>query len=404
LHSTIVNCKYFNCKFYRVSISISNLSKNYAGQSVLNNVSFDIGDGEVVGFLGPNGAGKTTTMKIIAGALSYHIGSVKVCGMEVKDDSLQTNALIGYLPEQNPLYPEMYVKEYLLFVAEAHGIDKGKEKLVDELIDKVGLRPEFYKKIGQLSKGYRQRVGLAQALIPNPRVLILDEPTTGLDPNQLEEIRNLIRELGKDRTVIFSTHIMQEIKAICNRVLIINKGEIVADYPDISKINLFDENDLQFEVEFLREAEIAGIENISSVSLKGNSTYTILSSKDIREEINNLKDDILKINDLKSDSKDFLYELKQTVSELKSVISGLETDIKYLKLDFKSLYEQSASKDYVQNIFNKNVINNDAFFNMATKSVSGIVDIGKQLFLNVNNPKTEQKENQNTSETPKNQD
>lgn len=268
-----------------MSITLSNLTKNYGEQTVLNNIGFEIGEGEVVGFLGPNGAGKTTTMKIIAGALSYNMGSVKVCGMEVKGNTLKTNALIGYLPEQNPLYPEMYVKEYLLFVAETHGIDKGKEKLVDELIDKVGLRPEFHKKIGQLSKGYRQRVGLAQALIPNPKVLILDEPTTGLDPNQLEEIRNLIRELGKDRTVIFSTHIMQEIKAICNRVLIINKGEIVADYPDISKINLFDENHLQFEVEFLNEAEIFGIENINSVTPKGNNVYVVLASTDVRAEL-----------------------------------------------------------------------------------------------------------------------
>ncbi len=268
-----------------MSISITNLSKNYGEQTVLNNISFEIREGEVVGFLGPNGAGKTTTMKIIAGALSYNTGSVQVCGMEVKDNRLLTNALIGYLPEQNPLYPEMYVKEYLLFVAETHGINEGKEKLVDELIDKVGLRPEFHKKIGQLSKGYRQRVGLAQALIPNPKVLILDEPTTGLDPNQLEEIRNLIRELGKDRTVIFSTHIMQEIKAICNRVLIINKGEIVADYPDISKINLFDENNLQFEVEFLNETEISEIESINSVIPKGNNTYIILATKDVRRDI-----------------------------------------------------------------------------------------------------------------------
>ncbi|MDO9152271.1 MAG: ATP-binding cassette domain-containing protein [Paludibacter sp.] len=271
-----------------MSINISNLSKNYGSQTVLNNISFEIGEGEVVGFLGPNGAGKTTTMKIIAGALSYNTGSVKVCGMEVKDNTLQTHALIGYLPEQNPLYPEMYVKEYLLFVAETHGINKGKEKLVDKLIDKVGLRPEFHKKIGQLSKGYRQRVGLAQALVPNPKVLILDEPTTGLDPNQLEEIRNLIRELGKDRTVIFSTHIMQEIKAICNRVLIINKGEIVADYADISKINLFDENNLQFEVEFLNEVNIATLEKlnyISVISELSKNHFALIASYDIRESV-----------------------------------------------------------------------------------------------------------------------
>ena len=268
-----------------MSVSISNLSKNYGEQKVLNNIGFEIGEGEVVGFLGPNGAGKTTTMKIIAGTLSYNTGSVKVCGLEVKDNTLQTNALIGYLPEQNPLYTEMYVKEYLLFVAETHGIKKDREKLVNELIEKVGLTPEFHKKIGQLSKGYRQRVGLAQALVPNPKVLILDEPTTGLDPNQLEEIRNLIRELGKDRTVILSTHIMQEIKAICNRVIIINKGEIVADYPDISKISQFGENNLQFEMEFLYETEISGIEGIIDVSAKGKNTYTILASGDIRAEI-----------------------------------------------------------------------------------------------------------------------
>ena len=268
-----------------MSISIYNLSKNYGEQTVLNSIGFEIGEGEVVGFLGPNGAGKTTTMKIIAGALSYNVGSVKVCGLEVKDNTLHTNALIGYLPEQNPLYPEMYVKEYLLFVAETHGIKKDREKLVNELIEKVGLTPEFHKKIGQLSKGYRQRVGLAQALVPNPKVLILDEPTTGLDPNQLEEIRNLIRELGKDRTVILSTHIMQEIKAICNRVIIINKGEIVADYPDISKISQFGENNLQYEVEFLRETGISGIEGIIDVSAKGKNTYTILASGDIRAEI-----------------------------------------------------------------------------------------------------------------------
>jgi ABC-2 type transport system ATP-binding protein len=268
-----------------VSISISNLSKKYDDQTVLNNISLEIGEGEVVGFLGPNGAGKTTTMKIITGALSYNTGSVKVCGMEVSENTLKTNALVGYLPEQNPLYQDMYVKEYLNFVADTHGIKKEKEQLVNNLIEKVGLTPEFHKKIRQLSKGYKQRVGLAQALIPNPKVLILDEPTTGLDPNQLEEIRNLIRELGKDRTVMLSTHIMQEIKAICNRVLIINKGEIVADYPDISQISHFDENNLQFEVEFLNETELSGIENISSVSGTGHKTFSILATKDIRAEI-----------------------------------------------------------------------------------------------------------------------
>lgn len=268
-----------------MSISISQLSKNYGAQQVLNSISFEIGQGEVVGFLGPNGAGKTTTMKILAGALGYSDGSAMICGLEVGSNDLETRRLVGYLPEQNPLYTDMYVKEYLLFVAETYGLGKEKEQRVNELIDKVGLRPEFHKKIGQLSKGYRQRVGLAQALIPNPKVLILDEPTTGLDPNQLEEIRNLIREVGKDKTVLLSTHIMQEIKAICSRVIVINKGTIVADYTDISKISYFDEENLQFEVEFLNDANISGIKNINAVSAKGKNVYTILATQDIRAEI-----------------------------------------------------------------------------------------------------------------------
>jgi len=271
-----------------VSISITNLSKNYGKQTVLNNINVEIGTGEVVGFLGPNGAGKTTTMKILAGALAYDTGSVKICGLEVSENQLKTSALVGYLPEQNPLYTDMYVKEYLLFVAETYKLGKTKEQRVEELIDLVGLRPEFQKKIGQLSKGYRQRVGLAQALIPNPKVLILDEPTTGLDPNQLEEIRSLIREIGKDKTVLLSTHIMQEIKAICSRVIIINKGEIAADYPDISKISLFDENSLHLEVEFLNDVDeltLKNIENITGVTTISGTRFTLIASADVRGAI-----------------------------------------------------------------------------------------------------------------------
>src|SRR5665647_251053 len=266
-----------------MSISISNLTKKYGEQVVLNNISFELGAGEVVGFLGPNGAGKTTTMKILAGALAYSSGSVKICGLEVKENSLLTKSQVGYLPELNPLYTEMYVKEYLLFVAETYGLGKEKNARVNELIDKVGLRPEFQKKIGQLSKGYRQRVGLAQALIPNPKVLILDEPTTGLDPNQLEEIRNLIREIGKDKTVLLSTHVMQEIKAICNRVIVINKGEIVADYSDLSKIRAFDENSFHFEVEFSNEIsqkELEKINEVSAVYRLNEKHFTIISTSD----------------------------------------------------------------------------------------------------------------------------
>jgi len=271
-----------------MSISISNLSKKYGNQTVLSNINIEIGEGEVVGFLGPNGAGKTTTMKILAGALGYETGSVRICGMEVAENQLKTSSLVGYLPEQNPQYAEMYVKEYLLFVAETYKLGKEKEQRVNELIDKVGLRPEFHKKIGQLSKGYRQRVGLAQALIPNPKVLILDEPTTGLDPNQLEEIRSLIREIGKDKTVLLSTHIMQEIKAICNRVIVINKGEIVADYPDISKISIFDENNFQFEVEFSNDVdalELEKLNNISVINVIAGNHFSIIASSDIRSDI-----------------------------------------------------------------------------------------------------------------------
>jgi len=271
-----------------VSINITKLSKNFGQQKVLDDVCFDIDKNGVVGFLGPNGAGKTTTMRIIAGALPYETGSVKVCGHEVKDAPLKIKSLIGYLPEQNPLYEEMYVKEYLLFIADVYKLGQYRNKKVDEMIDKVGLRAEFRKKIGQLSKGYRQRVGLAQALIHEPKVLILDEPTTGLDPNQLEEIRTLILELGKDRTVLLSTHIMQEVKALCNRVIIINKGKIAADFEELSSIHSLNRDIFQVEVEFFKKPEAKDIENIPGV-LKVNfldeTRLLIVASKDIRSDI-----------------------------------------------------------------------------------------------------------------------
>ena len=268
-----------------MSIIISDISKSYGTQQVLKNISFSIGEGEIVGFLGPNGAGKTTTMRILAGALEYDKGSAKICGVEVRNNPMETKKNIGNLPEQNPLYTDMYVKEYLLFIAEMYKLGKAKQKRVNEVIDLVGLRPEFHKKIGQLSKGYRQRVGLAQALIPNPKVLILDEPTTGLDPNQLVEIRNLIREIGKNRTVLFSTHIMQEIEAVCNRVIIINQGEIVADYPDVKQIAHFAENEFQLEVEFLNPVEKISVKSITSVETLDNKTFILSATHDIRHEL-----------------------------------------------------------------------------------------------------------------------
>lgn len=211
-----------------MSIEVRNLLKEYGGQKAVNNISFTIGKGEIVGFLGPNGAGKSTTMKILTGYLSQTAGSAFVCGVNVADEPLATKKKIGYLPEANALYYDMYVREYLSFIAEVHGVKNAKEEM-ENVIALVGLTPESKKKIGQLSKGYKQRVGLAAALIHNPEVLILDEPTSGLDPNQIIEIREVIKKQGKDKTVLFSSHILQEVEAICDRVIIINKGNLVAD-------------------------------------------------------------------------------------------------------------------------------------------------------------------------------
>lgn len=211
-----------------MSIKVSEVSKIYGEQHALNKVSFEINSGEVVGFLGPNGAGKSTMMKILTCYLTPSLGQVEVCGINVLEDPLKVKQKVGYLPEHNPLYLDMYVKEYLQFIAGLHKISKPKDK-VAEMIETVGLTLEQNKKIGSLSKGYRQRVGLAQAIIHDPEVLILDEPTSGLDPNQLEDIRRLIIHLGKSKTVMLSTHIMQEVEAICGRVIIIDKGEIKAN-------------------------------------------------------------------------------------------------------------------------------------------------------------------------------
>src|SRR6185436_8720006 len=211
-----------------MSIEVKNLLKQYGEQKAVNNISFKVEKGEIVGFLGPNGAGKSTTMKIITGYLQQTGGEAFVSGINVNDDPLETKKKIGYLPEANALYYDMYVREYLGFVAEVHKLGGKKEK-IENVIALTGLKPESKKKIGQLSKGYKQRVGLAAALIHDPEVLILDEPTSGLDPNQIVEIRNVIKQQGKNKTVLFSSHILQEVEAICDRVIIINKGNIVAN-------------------------------------------------------------------------------------------------------------------------------------------------------------------------------
>lgn len=212
-----------------MSISVKDVVKVYGTQRALDGISFEVSSGEIVGFIGPNGAGKSTTMKIITGYLSEFEGEVLVNGLDVKKDALAVKKMIGYLPELNPLYPEMYVREYLEFIARTYRINKPIAEAVNDVIVRTGLTKEQNKKIHMLSKGYRQRVGLASVLIHDPQVLILDEPTTGLDPNQLLEIRDLIGEVGKTRTVLLSTHIMQEVEAICDKVIIINNGRIVAN-------------------------------------------------------------------------------------------------------------------------------------------------------------------------------
>ena len=215
-------------------LKVQNLTKIYGTQKAVNDITFEAKAGEIVGFLGPNGAGKSTTMKIATCYLTATAGNVEVCGYDVQQNAIEVRKNIGYLPEHNPLYLDMYVKEFLEFIGGIYGL-KGQilQKRISEVIELFGLTLEYKKKIGQLSKGYRQRVGLAQALIHDPKVLILDEPTTGLDPNQLAEIRGVIRNIGKEKTVIFSTHILQEVEAICDRVVIINQGIIVKDCPII---------------------------------------------------------------------------------------------------------------------------------------------------------------------------
>ena len=212
----------------KVVVQVKDLHKRYGDVHALRGLSLDVYAGQILGFLGPNGAGKTTAIKILSGYLAADSGSASICGFDSETQGLEVKQVLGYLPENNPLYLDMYVKEYLTFVGNIYKVPNLKER-VDEMIEKVGLEVEQNKKIGQLSKGYRQRVGLAQAIIHDPEVLILDEPTSGLDPNQLLEIRSLIKSIGKEKTVMLSTHIMQEVEAICDRIVIINKGEIVAD-------------------------------------------------------------------------------------------------------------------------------------------------------------------------------
>ena len=271
-----------------MSVAVSNLTKDYSGQKAINNISFEAKKGQVLGFLGPNGAGKTTTMKILTCFIPQTEGVAKVCDFDTTTHPIEVRRSIGYLPEHNPLYKDMYVKEYLKFVA---GLNKvsNKSQRVGEMIERTGLGREQHKLIGALSKGYRQRVGLAQAMLHDPKVLILDEPTSGLDPNQLVEIRKLIKDIGQEKTVIFSTHIMQEVQAICDRVLIINKGNIVADDP-IENLQQRISGEAIVTVEFLQKIEkqfLEKIPKVKNVKSLGNNRWQISSKskEDIRQSI-----------------------------------------------------------------------------------------------------------------------
>ncbi|MAZ36346.1 gliding motility-associated ABC transporter ATP-binding subunit GldA [Salibacteraceae bacterium] len=269
-----------------MSIEVKEVSKIYGSQKALDTVSFSIQKGEIVGFLGPNGAGKSTMMKIITCFLPQSSGSVKVCGFDVSEDPMEVKKRVGYLPEHNPLYLDMYVKEYLGFIAGLHKIE-GKKERVAEIIEQVGLQVEQHKLIGALSKGYRQRVGLAQALIHDPEVLILDEPTTGLDPNQIEEIRNLIKKVGKSKTVMMSTHIMQEVEAVCDRVIIVNKGNLVAD-DSSGEISKSKNNEFVLKVEFgsaVTEQQLTAIQGVVKAHNVSGNNWVLGASEDIRDAV-----------------------------------------------------------------------------------------------------------------------
>jgi ABC-2 type transport system ATP-binding protein len=266
-----------------MSVEVRGLTKIYGEQKAVDNISFTIKTGEIVGFLGPNGAGKSTTMKMITGYLEPNAGDINVSGVDVKNTPLEVKKKIGYLPESNALYYDMYVREYLGFIADVHQISN-KQQAINNVIEQVGLSPESKKRVGQLSKGYKQRVGLAAALLHDPEVLILDEPTSGLDPNQIVEIRNVIKEQGKNKLVLFSSHILQEVEAMCDRVIIINKGKIVAD-DKLANLHQRSSSSIvrvQFkealEQEWLRR--LAGVKSVNKVD-----TYTWSIETDDAEKV-----------------------------------------------------------------------------------------------------------------------
>ncbi|MGC9375437.1 MAG: gliding motility-associated ABC transporter ATP-binding subunit GldA, partial [Bacteroidales bacterium] len=275
-----------------MSIQVKDLTKIYGTQKAIDQISFEIKTGEIVGFVGPNGAGKSTTMKILTGFIPPTSGQAQINHLDIIENSLEIRKHIGYLPENNPLYLDMYVKEYLEFVSGIYKLGKQTKSRIEQIIEQTGLAIERKKKIGALSKGYRQRVGLAQALIHDPDILILDEPTSGLDPNQIIEIRNLISDVGKEKTVLLSTHIMQEVEAICDRIIIISKGKIVADDSIESIYSHSKDQYITIVVEFDQEADqkqLEQIERVNKVAKIDNKNWLIQSSsnEDIRQNIFN---------------------------------------------------------------------------------------------------------------------
>lgn len=299
-----------------MTVEVEGLTKTYDKQNAIDHISFSANKGEILGFLGPNGAGKTTTMKILTCFMLPTSGKATICGFDVVKDSLKVRRQVGYLAEHNPLYKDMYVREYLDFSGGLHQLDNKKAR-INDIIERVGLGNEQTKKIGMLSKGYRQRVGLAQAMLHNPEVLILDEPTTGLDPNQIIEIRNLIRDFGKNKTVIFSTHILQEVETLCDRVMVINKGHIVADAP-IADLRINKKGKNVINVTFQQPIEeklfksIKGIERIEKIN---DSSY-----KFFFDETADLQADIFKFS---VDNKIILTEMKQDKAGLESIFREL---------------------------------------------------------------------------------
>jgi ABC-2 type transport system ATP-binding protein len=303
-----------------MSIKVSQLTKLYGSQRAIDNISFDIPSGQIVGFLGPNGAGKSTTMKILTGYLAADSGSASINELSVEDNAMEVRKMVGYLPENNPLYLDLYVAEYLSFVGNIYGLGAKTKARVEEMIALTGLTAERKKKIGQLSKGYKQRIGLAQALIHDPKVLILDEPTSGLDPNQLVDIRNLIIRIGKEKTVLLSTHIMQEVQAMCDRAIIIKGGKIVAD-DKISNLTSQDNKRLLIELEFLESVPAAMLQALQGVievhALKGFSWKLITENK---EEIRKQLFDFAKENNFT------LVKIQQQESTMEEVFKDLTNE------------------------------------------------------------------------------